>query len=311
MPEPSSKQHQRNTSLYLQELLASESYSFHWRRYPTERQRQLPRISVARVLAGYLLRRGETFNEKGIRDKVSRAFSSREPIIPEDTLKLFIQAFEISDIDAETLRKLRRGEGLQRVAVRDLPEPENGLPPPPPYQIIGLREYHYIGSDGNPTIHRTIRDIRSTADRLESIRYTFDTDQVDVKQINGGTPSDPYLLPNGLSTVDITLPRPLGIADDHSIEFVTRFKNRELLDPNFRRVAHRRIEGLSIRVEFHPECLPAKVWWAEWKDYRPPNDEVISRQPVALDAEHAVYHRLHAAERAVVGFEWEFSGLEG
>jgi hypothetical protein len=33
---------------------------------------------------------------------------------------------------------------------------------------------------------------------------------------------------------------------------------------------------------------------------------VLRREPLPLDAENAVYHRLDVLDRAVVGFSWEF-----
>jgi hypothetical protein len=51
------------------------------------------------------------------------------------------------------------------------------------------------------------------------------------------------------------------------------------------------------------------VWWAEWADYREPNDRIIGRRPIALDHDHAVSHHLDVIERAVAGFVWEFPPL--
>jgi hypothetical protein len=48
------------------------------------------------------------------------------------------------------------------------------------------------------------------------------------------------------------------------------------------------------------------VWWAEWKDYRDPNDLIAHREPVRLDGENAVYHYVEVMENAVAGFIWEF-----
>lgn len=305
--ESLSKQHQRNASLYLKELLASEPYSDLWKRYPTERKRDLPRISITRVISDHLWERGESIEGNGLRLKVSRALNKDNPRVTSEVLELFARAFKMSDTDVEILRNHLRGNGLQRIHVGELSPPEDRRSISMPYQTIGLREYHFIGRDGNPTMHRTIRDIRSTVPRLESVRYVFDTNEIEVERINGGELGNPYRFSNSMAAVDIVLPRPLGISDEHSLEFVSRFKNLRPLDPNFRRAAHGRIEDLSVRVEFHADRLPSRVWWAEWKDYRPPNDLVLARTPVTLDSEHAVFHRLHVAENTVVGFEWEFT----
>ena len=63
---------------------------------------------------------------------------------------------------------------------------------------------------------------------------------------------------------------------------------------------------MAIRVQFDPARLPQYVYWTEWQDYREPDAAVLRREPLALDAEHAVYHRLDVLDQAVAGFSWEF-----
>jgi hypothetical protein len=109
-----------------------------------------------------------------------------------------------------------------------------------------------------------------------------------------------------LWAVDLELPHSLNRSDEASFEYVTSFRYDGHVDPVFRRVAHQRIENAAFRVAFHPHRLPKRVWWAEWADYREPDDRIIEQVEVTLDDEHAVHHQVDVLERAVAGLTWEF-----
>ena len=63
------------------------------------------------------------------------------------------------------------------------------------------------------------------------------------------------------------------------------------------------VENLDIRIEFHPEKLPAKVEWAVWDGLDGP---IVEREPVALDSQFAVHRYLRLAEKTAVGFHWDW-----
>jgi hypothetical protein len=303
----------RNAGQYLRELLRTEQrYRHRWMRYQHDRERDVHQMSVAKVLAAELRRNPRRDNDAGVTHEqlvhiVSRALKPKGTVLARDTLDLFVRAFEITDEHAAVLWRQWGGDELARVVVGQLPPPDDMVAAAAPlYETIALREYHYLGPDGQPSAHRTVRDIRSLTDDLTSYRYSFDTSEATVERISGGQPGEPRRRHKNLWSVDITLPRTLNHGDEHSLEFETKFHYARPVEPCLRRAAHERFESVVLRVEFHPDKLPRRVYWAEWLDYREPKIKVIHEEPVTLDAEHAVYHRLDVLNRAVVGFRWEF-----
>lgn len=72
----------------------------------------------------------------------------------------------------------------------------------------------------------------------------------------------------------------------------------------YRRYVGGRVEGLSIRVEFHREKVPAFVWWAVWDGL---DGEIIERETVRLKNDRSVHRYLSTVEGvAVMGFTWQW-----
>jgi hypothetical protein len=296
----------RQAGQYLRELLRHDPYRGRWAQYGAQRERDVHQVAVAKVLAGYLRRHDEDDVQYGqLTRRVSRAL--RGEVLSRQTLSLFLRAFEVSDEHSAILWRQWQGTELARVVTGELPPLAAGAARElPSYATILLHELHYLGPDGLPLRHRTLRDIRSLVDGLASYRYSYDTSELIVARISGGTPGAPYQLAASVWAVDVALSRTLGPGEAHSLEFESTFRHSTQPAPCFRRVAHERFENVAIRVEFHPARLPRRVWWTQWHDYRQPGAAVLLREPVALDAENAVYHRLDVLARAVAGFSWEF-----
>jgi len=301
----------RQAGHYLRELLGT-TYRHRWAQpHLAQRDRtgEVHQAAVARVIAGYLWdhprRPGDRQLEaEQLRDLVSRALNGT--VLSRQTLQLFIEAIPIEAADAQTLWRQWESREPARVVVGDLP-PNPHAPQGPQAQIILLHEFHYLGADGRPYQHRTIQEVRSTVDGLASYRHSFDTANAHVERVHGGVPSAPYQLDGTLWAVDIELPRTLGVGGVASMEYITKLHYSHDVEPCFRRAAHQRYERVAIRVQFHPDRLPKRLWWAEWKDYREPDSGIVlHREPVELDDDHAVDHCLDVLDRAVVGFTWEF-----
>jgi hypothetical protein len=308
--ETDQAQRVRQASAYLRELLTqSGQYRSTWvRRADQVRPGKINIDAVARVIADYLTVHGDdSTTHRAKNDTVKRAIEGTT--LTAKTLNAFIGAFEIGGLDAQRLLGLLDGTSAN-VIIGDLPPMDGGVSRRPDaqplYKTIQLHEFHYLGADGQPSHHRTVQEIRALVDGFTTHRYVFDTNEVVVERVLGGQPGEPYQFSGSNWAVDLTLPRTLNAGDSAALEYVTRFQYKEVVEPCVRRVAHQRIENLSMRVEFHPERLPRSVWWAEWQDYRPPNDAIVSREPVELDAEYAVERRLDILERAVAGFMWKF-----
>ncbi|HEV2635911.1 MAG TPA: hypothetical protein VGX23_12230 [Actinocrinis sp.] len=152
----------------------------------------------------------------------------------------------------------------------------------------------------------SLQGIKALVDDYDTYTYTFDTSEVEIEKIHGGTPLEPYRLAGSHWAVPILLPAALKKGNVVSMEFFTLFRNEKPLDPCFRYATHQRLENIMFRVEFHPDCLPSSVSWTEWRDYREPDDVVGYTRTVTPDRENAVVHHLAAMENAVAGFTWEF-----
>jgi hypothetical protein len=298
----------RQTSAYLrQRLEETGEYRLKWRRRAELGQgKKLNVDAVARVLADYLTNQGDgvAVSHRSINDTIKRALDGST--LTAKTLNAFIGAFSMTDLHAERLLRLLDGTA-DNVVIGEL-APAPALPKAR-YQTIMLREFHYVGADGRPSHHRTVQEICALVEGFTTHQYRFDTNEAVVERVLGGTPSE---LSGDIWAVDLRLPRMLRAGDSASMEYVTRFRYSRPVDPCLRRVAHQRVENLSLRVEFHPQKLPRAVWWAEWTDYREPGARIDRHELLELDAEHAVERRLDILERAVVGFVWEFDvGVRG
>lgn len=290
----------------MRELLQT-TYRSKWREYSyRSREGKVNALAVATVVANYVAthptgNRGDGTESRNLKDVVYRALNVQG--LSLETLNLMIDAFNISDTDARTLHDLWDGSTKPRILIGTMAPLEA---PGPPYQTVQRHEFHYLGAHGQPVRHRTIQGIKALVDGYDTHRYVFDTSEAEVERIHGGTPSKPRQLRGNLWVVDIALPVVLNRGDTLSMEYITKFRNVEPLAPNFRYAAHQRVADIMWRVEFHPAKLPTRVEWAEWQDYRPPNEKVTYSEIVELDSEHAVYRHLEFMESATAGFVWRF-----
>lgn len=296
----------QQAAMHMHELLLT-TYRAKWREHSyRSREGKVNALAVATVVADYVAThptptRGDGTESRNIKDLVYRAFSGQG--LSLETLTLMIKAFSISDADAVILQDLWDGTAKPRILVGTMAPREA---PGPPYQTVQRHEFHYLGAEGQPVRHRTVQGIKALVDGYDTHRYVFDTSEAEVERVHGGTPSKPYQISGNLWAVDIKLPAVLNCGDTVSMEYITKFHHASPLLPNFRYAAHQRVTDIMWRVEFHPDRLPTRVEWTEWRDYRPPDDVIFYSEPVKLDSEHAVYRHLEFMESATAGFAWCF-----
>ena len=128
-----------------------------------------------------------------------------------------------------------------------------------------LFERHTIGRDGLPARHHTQQTIRALTDGLASYQYRIDTPDAEVRVRRGGAADKVYAIADGYYAVDVVFPHPLEYGEERYLDYWTVFRYRQLAT-EFRRGAHRRVEHLDMRVEFHQLQLPRKLWLAQWSD---------------------------------------------
>ncbi|MGI5504609.1 hypothetical protein [Lentzea sp. CA-135723] len=312
------------TSSYLVHLLSFKPYRPVWLRFAG--QRGLPVVpgkiqqeAVRLVYVTYLSRlddgldaaEREQFEAEGYqkgderrrvkKDKVHRALNGKS--LDKATLDEFIAAFGISTKDADRLHMILRGDAAEPIVIGTLPRPQ-GLEPAG-HETLTLSEVHHLGRSGLPIAHVSEQRIRSLKDGLTHFPYRFDTDNIRVNVMRGGTAGEMVQVTDGVWEVPIHFAEPLQYGDEKSFQFSSRFHYDRPPWTDFRRAVSGRLDRLSIRVKFHREHLPARVWWTEWEHYRD-GSEVVREEEVSLHDELTVDRFLNYVESAVVGFRWEW-----
>ena len=310
----------RAAAKYLRELLTQQGpYRRRWERYVVRaRSTEITQLAVAEVLARYLWTHPRVTGDadalpRQLKDTVSRALSGT--LLSRPTLALFIDAFRISSADADRLWRLWEGSG--RISVLSGPRAMgaktegtlHSIFGPPRHQTVSLHDHVYVGSDGRIARTRTIQVIEATADGLDRIPYLYDTSALtlEVGQGCGDISGELYLVGDDVYAATIPLARELSAGETISLEYSTTYRYPGNLDDpqerEFRRAVMRRLENFDMRVEFHPDMLPAGIWWAVWDGV---DGDLVDRELVSLGGQHEVHRYLRSVERTVVGFRWSW-----
>jgi hypothetical protein len=287
------------------------------------RSNEITQLAVAEVLARYLWTHPRVTGDadalpRQLKDTVSRALSGT--LLSRPTLALFIDAFRISSADAGRLWRLWEGSG--RISVLSgsgaLGAKTEGtlrsIFGPPRHQTVSLHDHVNVGSDGRIARTRTIQVIEAIADGLDRIPYLYDTSALtlEVGQGCGDISGELYQISTGIYATTIPLARALSTGETSSVEYVTTYRYPGNLDDpherEFRRGVMRRLENFEMRVEFHPDMLPAQVWWAVWDGVE---GALVEREPVTLGGQHEVQRYLRSVEKTVVGFCWSWPAGAG
>jgi hypothetical protein len=309
---------------FLHELLARQGpYRRLWEREVVRsRPGEITQLAVAQVLARYLWSHPRATGDvdalpRQLKDTVARALSGA--LLSRPTLTLFIDAFEISDEHADRLWRLWEGSG--RISVLSGPramEPRTekelrSALGSRRHQTVSMHDHVYIGSDGRIARTRTLQVVEAVVDGLNRIPYLYDTNALtlEVGQGCGDVSGDVYQISEHVYAAAIPLARELSAGETTSLEYVTTYRYPgNLADPHereARRAVMRRLENFDMRVEFHPQMVPAHVWWAVWDGVE---GNIIEREPATLGSQHEVHRYLRAVETTVVGFCWSWRAEE-
>jgi hypothetical protein len=238
-------------------------------------------------------------------------------VLSRPTLALFIDAFRISKSHADRLWQLWEGSGRisalsgRRAVAPKTEEDLRAALGPRRHQTVSLHDHVFVGSDGRVARTRTLQVVEAIADGLVRIPYMYDTSALtlEIRQGCGEISDELYQISEGLYATTIPLAKELSVGETMSLEYVTTYGYPgNLTDPQereFRRAVVRRLENVDMRVEFHPDKLPAHVWWAVWDGI---DGGIIEREPVSLGGQHEVHRYLRALEKTVVGFRWSWQG---
>jgi hypothetical protein len=145
--------------------------------------------------------------------------------------------------------------------------------------------------------------LRALRDGLSAYTYRFDSQEATVRALRGATAGPPRAEGEGLTAVDLVLPRPLASGETAVLEYETVFDWQAVPPPRVRRGMRQRVERLDMRVEFAPGRLPAELHWAVWDGFGP-GARIRAAERVDLDGEHAAHRFVDAADDLTVGFTW-------
>jgi hypothetical protein len=310
----------RAAARYLRELLAEQGrYRRLWGQLAVRsRPGEINQFAVAEVLARHLWSHPRVVGDEDVlarqlKDTVARALSGM--LLSRPTLALFIDAFGMSGVHADRLWRLWEGSGRVSVlsgqrAMGSKTEAElRSALGPRRHQTVSLHDHIYVGSDGRVARARTLQVIEAIADGLDRIPYLYDTNALTLEagQGCGEVSAELYQISEGVYATTIPLTRELSAGETISLEYVTTYRYPgDLNDPHereFRRAVMRRVENLDMRVEFHPDMLPVRIWWAVWDGV---NGDMVEREQVPLGSQYEVHRYLRSVEKTVVGFRWSW-----
>jgi hypothetical protein len=308
----------RAAASYLRELLQRPGgYRRLWEQHVIRaRSGDITQLAVAEVLARRLWSYPRVPGDVDVlphqlKDTVSRALSGR--LLSRSTLSLFIDAFGISDAEADRLWRLWEGSGTISVlsgprAVTSRTEQElQAALGPRRHQTLSLHDHVTVGAEGLLVRTRTLQVVEAIADGLDRIPFLYDTKALTLEVGQGGTEltGDLYQVSGDIFATYISLARALDAGETTTLEYWATYQYPgDPLDPHereYRRAVMGRLENFDIRVEFHPGRLPSGVWWGTWDGVE---GEILQQEPVTLDTQNSAHRYLRFIEKTVVGFRW-------
>lgn len=310
----------RAASLYLQQLLLKPgTYRQSWEQHVSRsRSGAVNQLAVAEVLARHLWsspRAPADLNTTPhqLKDTVSRALSGR--LLSRAALSLFIEAFGFTPDEADRLWQLWSGSatvsvlsgthGVPLEAEREVAQ----VVGPRRHQTLSLHDHISVASDRRIERVRTLQVIEATAQGVDRIPFVCDTSVLTINVGQGCKEVTGPLRQLGVDAflTQIVLARTLGLGETITLEYWLTYRfPGNMADPTereWRRAVPYHLENYDMRVEFHPDQLPSRVWWARWDGT---DGDVAERQEVTLDSQHAAHRYLRSVSKTVAGFCWEW-----
>jgi hypothetical protein len=311
---------QRAASEYLRQLLLKPGpYRDTWQcRVARPRDGVINQLAVAEVIAAHQHsardRPGESLMPPyQVRDVVSDALFGGH--LTADTLGIFVGAFGFSDEEASLLHRLLAGSsrisvmsGMSALPMGALHEVDAAMGERK-HHTVSLHDHMWMSSDGRIDRSRTLQVIEAGAQGVDRIPFICDTNVLTLEVGQGCKElvGEVRRIGPDVFAAQILLSRILDLGQTLTLEYLLSYRYPgDLCDPRecqWRRGGLRHVDNLDMRAEFHPDKLPARMWWAHWDGT---SDAIIEQEPVTLDIQHSVHRYVRSLEKSVVGFYWEW-----
>lgn len=311
---------QRAAAEYLRQLLLKPGrYLDAWQQHVARpRADVINQMAVAEVIVERLRsvpgRAGDSqMMPYQLRDTVSGALSGQH--LSKQTLQLFIDAFGFAEHEADRLWRLWAGSARIGVLSGSHAVPTqaefdvNEALGPRQHVTVSLHDHVWVGADGRIDRSRTLQVIEATAKGLDRIPFLCDTNVLTVEVGQGckGLAGEIQQIGSDLFATEIILARALDQGETTTLEYWITFRYPgdpdDRREREWRRAVIRKVDNHDIRVEFHPDRLPAQLWWARWDGVE---GAALEEQEIVLDSQGSAHRYLRSLERTVVGFHWRW-----
>lgn len=318
MSDKADVQAQRVAAEYLRQLLLKPGgYRDAWQRQVARpRDGVINQLAVAEVIVAHLRSAPDRPADRHmmpyqLRDVVSDALSGRH--LSMDSIALFAGAFGFSGHESDRLRCLRMGSarigvfsGSQALpAERELTD----VLGPRKHQTLSLHDHVYVGADGRIDRARMLQVVEAIQQGVDRIPFLCDTNVLTIEVGKGGKElsGEVRQLRQDVFFTEILLSRTLDLGETHALEYWLTYRfPGDLTDQTeceFRRAVMRQVANLEMRIEFDPDRLPARVWWAHWDGV---DGAVVDREAVTLDWQHSAHRYVQSVDKTVIGFQWSW-----
>jgi hypothetical protein len=311
---------QRAAGEYLRQLLLKHGpYRDAWQIHvASPRDGVINQLAVAEVIAAQQhVARGRPGESQmpayQVRDVVSGALFGGK--LNADTLQTFIDAFGFSDDDSQRLRRLLAGSSRISVmsgthAVPTCSDHDlDAIGPRGRHQTLSMHDHVWVGSDGRIDRGRHLQVIEATAQGVDRIPFACDTNVLTLEVGQGCQELTGEVVRIGaeIFATQILLARTLDLGETLTFEYRVSYRYpgdpRDPGEREYRRGGLRQVDNLDMRIEFHPDKLPHRVWWAHWDGG---DGSVLDREAVSLDSQNSVHRYLRSLEKTIVGFYWRW-----
>jgi len=279
-------------------------------------------LAVAEVIARHLWSAPRTPGDEHVtphqlKDTVSRALTGR--LLSRPALALFIDAFGFSEHEAGRLWRLWNGSlsigvmsGTHAMPLSAEEDVDRAIGPRL-HQTLSLHDHIWVGADKRIDRARTMQVIEATAQGVDRIPFLCDTSVLTLevgqgcKELGG----EIHRIGHDMFATEILLTRTLDLGETLTLEYWISYRYPgDAADPaerEYRRAVMRQVDNLDMRIEFHPDRLPARAWWARWDGIE---GGVLEHEALTLDSQHSVHRYLRSLDRTVAGFYWQWDASD-